>query len=115
MSHILSETGIPLTAFVNLCQTPQERRDKYAICREMGVSHPWARRMRDWHWTKLSIYLQAFTDTAHHVKPLLPIQPARASHTAPSREEMPISTTKQTAYPSSPNLPAYNGRKGGAI
>lgn len=55
MSHILSETGNPLTAFVNLCQTPEERRDKYGFCRFLGISHPWARRMRDWHWTKINL------------------------------------------------------------
>jgi hypothetical protein len=57
-SHIArSESGNPLTKFVNLCQSAEERRDKYAFCRFFGVSSYHAIRMRDWHWTKINLFL----------------------------------------------------------
>jgi len=61
-SHIkYSESGNPLTKFVNLCQSPEERRDKYGFCREFGVSYEMANRMRDWHWPKINQFLEFFT------------------------------------------------------
>lgn len=60
-SHIkYSETGNPLTKFVNLCQTPEERRDKYAFCRFYGLSVYFAAILRDWHWTKLNEFIKAY-------------------------------------------------------
>jgi len=52
-----SPTGNPLTAFVNLHQTPQERRDKYVFCRTAGVDAGWSRAMRDWRWTKIFLFM----------------------------------------------------------
>ena len=61
-SHIRREsaTGNPLTKFVNLLQTPEERRDKYAFCRECGASRNLAYRLRDFRWTKLNLFLDAY-------------------------------------------------------
>jgi hypothetical protein len=59
-SHIKSEGGNPLTKYVNLCQTPEERRDKYAHARFFGLSRNQAERMRDWHWSKITQAIDAF-------------------------------------------------------
>ena len=61
-SHIRrkSPTGNPLTKFVNLCQTPEERRDKYNYCRFFGLDYIQATRMRDWHWTKVNLFIEAY-------------------------------------------------------
>jgi len=60
-SHIkYSESGNPLTKYVNLCQTPEERRDKYAFCRFWGINVMWATVMRDWHWTKINLFIEYF-------------------------------------------------------
>lgn len=56
-----SKSGNPLTKFVNLCQTPEERRDKYAFCRFWGINYKLAMQMRDWHWTKINMFVEAFT------------------------------------------------------
>ena len=53
-SHMRSESGNPLTKYVNLCQSPEERRDKYAFCRIFGVTSYVAMAMSDWHWTKIN-------------------------------------------------------------
>jgi len=55
-----SPTGNPLTKFVNLCQTAEERRDKYNFCREFGSPVWIARLLRDWNWPKINLYLEAF-------------------------------------------------------
>lgn len=61
-SHIkYSESGNPLTKFVNLCQSQEERRDKYGFCREFGIPWEMANRMRDWHWPKINLFIEAFT------------------------------------------------------
>jgi hypothetical protein len=59
-SHIKSEGGNPLTKFVNLLQTPEERRDKYAFCRSFGLLVRHAMRLRDWHWTKINLFIEAY-------------------------------------------------------
>jgi hypothetical protein len=59
-SHIKSEGGNPLTKFVNLLQTPEERQDKYAFCRSFGLSVHRARVLRDWHWTKINLFIYAY-------------------------------------------------------
>lgn len=43
----LSPGGNPLTEFVNLWQSPEERREKYYLLRSIGLSHEKARRGRD--------------------------------------------------------------------
>jgi hypothetical protein len=48
-----SATGNPLTAFVNMFQSAEERRDKYAFCLEADVGTAWARQMRDWRWKSI--------------------------------------------------------------
>jgi hypothetical protein len=57
--YLRSETGNPLTKYVNLRQTPEERRDKYAFCRFFNLTRNQATRMRDWHWTKINLFLSA--------------------------------------------------------
>lgn len=52
-----SPSGNPLTAFVNLHQTPQERRDKYIFCRLANINPSWSRAMRDWRWSSIFEYL----------------------------------------------------------
>jgi hypothetical protein len=61
-SYLRSETGNRLTKYVNLCQSPEERRDKYAFCRFFGIKACIARSMRDWHWTKIQPALEALTN-----------------------------------------------------
>jgi len=58
MSWMNSEGGNPLTMYVNMHQSKQERRDKYAFCRFMGVYSAWARVMRDYHWTQINARLE---------------------------------------------------------
>lgn len=58
-SYLFSATGNPLTKFVNLCQSPEERRDKYHFSRFMGVDSYTAMTLRDWHWTKINLYLSS--------------------------------------------------------
>jgi hypothetical protein len=41
--------------YVNLHQTPEERRDKYRYCRCLGLSVGNSRRLRDWHWSALRL------------------------------------------------------------
>jgi hypothetical protein len=61
-SHIkYSQSGNPLTKFVNLCQSKEERRDKYAFCRFYGIGYRQSTVMRDWHWPKICVFLEAFT------------------------------------------------------
>lgn len=69
-SHIAQEarteyspTVNPLSKFVNLTQTPEERRDKYAFCREYGLPWQLAIRLRDWHWTKINLFVPAWLST----------------------------------------------------
>lgn len=60
-SHVkYSASGNPLTKFVNLCQTPEERRDKYAFCLFFGLPWQIANRLRDWHWTKINLFIEAY-------------------------------------------------------
>jgi hypothetical protein len=59
-SHVRSEGGNPLTKYVNLCQDPQERRDKYQFCRIYGLPIHLARRARDWHWPKINMLIDAW-------------------------------------------------------
>ena len=74
-SHIRREspTGNPLTKFVNLCQTPEERRDKYNYCRFFGLDYIHATRMRDWHWPKINAYIYYFSHPEQ--LPLITIAP----------------------------------------
>jgi hypothetical protein len=38
---------------VNLHQTPEERREKYWLCKSLGANSYRARDMRDWRMSKL--------------------------------------------------------------
>lgn len=38
---------------VNYSQTPEERKEKYWLCRSMGMGRDWADRMRDWRLSKI--------------------------------------------------------------
>jgi hypothetical protein len=44
----LSPGGNPLTSFVNLWQTPEERREKYHLLRSIGLNSAHAKQGRDW-------------------------------------------------------------------
>jgi len=60
-SHIKrSPTGNSLTMFVNMHQTPEERRDKYNMAREYGISWPIAQHLRDFRWTKFDLFIQCY-------------------------------------------------------
>jgi len=48
-----SPSGNPLTKYVNLHQTKEERREKYNYCRAMGFNTSWSRGMRDWRWKQI--------------------------------------------------------------
>lgn len=50
----------PQTKFVNLWQSPDERKEKYWLCRTLGESYSSARRMRDWRLTKIEEYFIRF-------------------------------------------------------
>jgi len=58
--RMLSPSGNPLSKFVNLCQSAEERRDKYAFVRFFGLSIQHAVRLRDWHWPKINMFLEAW-------------------------------------------------------
>ena len=45
---------------VNLNQTKEERREKYAYIRSMGFSSYWAIIMRDYHWGTIQRYIDYF-------------------------------------------------------
>ncbi len=49
----VSSTGNPLTVFVNLHQTKEERRNKYWAVRNEGYSPAIATRLRDWRWKSI--------------------------------------------------------------
>ena len=55
-----SPSGNPLTKYVNLFQTPEERREKYAYARSMGVPVAHAQAMRDRRWTTIQKNISAF-------------------------------------------------------
>lgn len=57
-----SSTGNPLTSFVNMNQTPQERQEKYAYIRSLGLSWQTAQRLRDFRWSKLQIWVGVYFD-----------------------------------------------------
>jgi hypothetical protein len=40
---------------VNRSQSADERRDKYMLLRDLGLSYSHAKRMRDWRWSKIRI------------------------------------------------------------
>lgn len=42
----------------NLWQSPEERREKYAYCRALGVSSYMAMRLRDWQWETIDKYFE---------------------------------------------------------
>jgi len=50
-----SATGNPLTAFVNMFQSAEERRDRdqYVFCRTANLNASFARQMRDWRWKSI--------------------------------------------------------------
>jgi len=63
-SHIAySATGNPLTKYVNMLQSPEERRDKYHFCREFGLPVSLARQLRGWHWEKINIFIPAYLES----------------------------------------------------
>jgi len=49
-----SASGNPLTSFVNMNQSAEERRYKYRMIRALGHSVAEARRYRDWRYTSLA-------------------------------------------------------------
>jgi hypothetical protein len=66
-----SPTGNPLTKFVNLLQSPEERRDKYNYCRFFGLPYYVAMRLRDWHWTKINLYIGAYGKEPQEPLPII--------------------------------------------
>lgn len=44
--------------FCNLWQDAEERRQKYAYCRALGVSSYMAQRLRDWQWQTIDKYFE---------------------------------------------------------
>lgn len=44
---------MPGLHYVNLNQTPEERKQKYWLARSCGVNSSWANRMRDWRLRKI--------------------------------------------------------------
>lgn len=58
--RLFSESGNPLTSYVNLCQSAEERRDKYAFARFFGLPIARAVQLRDWHWTKINMFIEAW-------------------------------------------------------
>jgi hypothetical protein len=53
MTVPLSPGGNPLTSFVNLFQSPEERREKYHLLKSIGLSSERARQGRDWRLTAI--------------------------------------------------------------
>lgn len=50
-----SPSGNPLTKYVNMFQSPEERAEKYHFARFLGCGCAHARNVRSWHWTKISL------------------------------------------------------------
>ena len=50
--------------WVNLIQSPLERRRKYSFARSRGLSREAAYRVRDWHWRWLYLYVWEVTETS---------------------------------------------------
>jgi hypothetical protein len=44
---------------VNDRQPPEERREKYNLIRELGLSVSHAKRYRDWRWSKINRFMEA--------------------------------------------------------
>lgn len=47
---------------INLFQTPQERREKYAYCKALGASWEMAKRLSSWRWFYINKYFQYIYD-----------------------------------------------------
>lgn len=54
----LSPTGNPLTKFVNLFQSKEERQQKYWLVRSVGGTPNLAYRLRDWRLCRVEEYLK---------------------------------------------------------
>jgi len=52
-----SPTGNPLTIYVNMHQTAEERRDKYHYHKSLGYSWQIANQRRDWRWTTIQYFI----------------------------------------------------------
>ena len=48
MSRPRSPGGNPLTMFVNMNQSPEERRSKYHLLKSIGLDYQHCRQGRDW-------------------------------------------------------------------
>ena len=55
----VSPTGNPLTGYVNMFQTPAERKYKYDLVKDAGYSADLARRLRCWRLSRVRMYLNA--------------------------------------------------------
>lgn len=58
-----SASGNPLTKFVNMFQTAEERNLKYAYARACGFNTDKARHLRSWRWCRIVIIVEASATT----------------------------------------------------
>jgi len=57
--------------FVNLWQSKEERREKYALAISLGVNYSWARVMRDWRLSKIERLFHLMFDEHYRNAPIL--------------------------------------------
>jgi len=50
-----SPTGNPLTKYVNMFQSSEERKEKYHFACFLGCNSDKARHIRSWHWSKIAL------------------------------------------------------------
>lgn len=63
--------------YINMFQTPEDRRAKYALCRANGLNSTLAQALRDWHPNKLNLFIEA---RKPHQIPLNDPTPPNYSH-----------------------------------
>ena len=57
--------------FINLWQTSEERKQKYHLCRSLGVNSAWAAVIRDWPLAKIERRFHLVFDERHRQRPVL--------------------------------------------
>ena len=59
MKYGKSSTGNPLTKYVNMFQSKEERNYKYWLCRDLGCNPKLAQQLRSWRLCRIRQFLFA--------------------------------------------------------
>lgn len=57
--------------FVNLWQTAEERKEKYHLCKSLGVNFAWAMVMRDWRLSKIEQLFHLYFPKTYRNAPIM--------------------------------------------